>query len=244
MRRKTLYTLNVNKYEPAVTALTYPLLRLYARKIGAEFFQITERKSPDWPLMYEKLQIFHLAKERGDEWSVYVDSDTLIRPDTPDFTAIVPRDHVAHYRYDFAPLRWYLDEHFLRDGRRIGTCGWFCMASNWCRDLWHPSDLTPEETIARCFPVLFEAALGLKPEHFVEDYTISRNIARFGLKAIPLLQVEKQIGFRKEDDDTDAGGPGWFHHVYAVSPQAKVASLREVIYEKWKVPKSIMEAPA
>lgn len=236
--RKSLYTLNVGGYAPEITALTYPLLRLYARKIGAEFVEITERKSPDWPVLYEKLQVYDLARERDDEWSVYVDSDCLIRPDTPDFTAFVPRDHVAHYRYDFGPLRWYQDEMFLRDGRKLGTTGWFCMASNWCRDLWHPSDLPPEEVIARCFPALFETVRGLKPPHFVEDYVISRNIARYGLKVMPLVQVEKDLGFRT--GETDADGPGWFHHVYAMPLDEKIENLRHVVTEKWCVPDSVL----
>ena len=36
--RKTLYVLNVEGYAPQITALTYPLLRYYADRIGAEFF--------------------------------------------------------------------------------------------------------------------------------------------------------------------------------------------------------------
>jgi hypothetical protein len=230
--KKTLYTMNIGGYAPEITDLTYPLMRHYARKVGAEFFEITERKSPDWPLMYEKLQIYDLARERGDEWSLYFDSDALIRPDTPDFTCLLTKDTIAHYNYDFAPLRWKYDEYFLRDGRHAGSCGWMVIASDWCRDLWHPSDLTPEETISRCFPVMAEVGMGLAPSHFVEDYTISRNIARYGLKAQSIKELLVKIGFSAD--------VGMFHHVYAMPIEQKIANLREVVFEKWQVPAAIM----
>lgn len=231
--KKTLYTLNIGGYAPEITALTYPLMRHYARKCNAEFVEITERKSPEWPLMYEKLQIYDLATERGDEWSIYFDSDCLIRPDTPDFTCLLPKDTVAHFNYDFAPLRWQYDKYFLRDGRHAGTCGWMCIASDWCRDLWHPSELKPEEVVARCFPVMAEVGVGLKPTHFVEDYTISRNIARFGLKAQSIKELLVKIGFTAD--------VGFFHHLYAISEAEKLANLTEIVRDKWQVPRAIME---
>jgi hypothetical protein len=59
--KKTLYTLSVNDkhpgqdFEPEITALTFPLMRKYAHKIGADFHVIRERKHPDMPPVYEKL---------------------------------------------------------------------------------------------------------------------------------------------------------------------------------------------
>lgn len=52
--KKTIYTLNIGDYAPEICALTYPLMQAYARKIGAEFHVIRERKFPDWPLDYEQ----------------------------------------------------------------------------------------------------------------------------------------------------------------------------------------------
>jgi hypothetical protein len=46
-------------------------LQAYASKIGAEFRVIRERRFPGWPLDYEKLQIHELAREDGNDWSIY-----------------------------------------------------------------------------------------------------------------------------------------------------------------------------
>src|SRR5712691_6326868 len=77
---KILWTLNLEgKYSPEITKLTYPLLDHYARKIGAEFKVISERRWPDFPPAYEKLQIHELG--RGAEWNIFMDSDTLVHTD-------------------------------------------------------------------------------------------------------------------------------------------------------------------
>ncbi len=66
--KKILYTLNVpdadgNEYAPEIRKITYPFLKAWAYKIGAEFFEITERKFPEMPPVYEKFQIYELSKE-------------------------------------------------------------------------------------------------------------------------------------------------------------------------------------
>ena len=82
--KKTIFLLRINDYSPEICALTYPLIRRYAQKIGAEIFEITKRRWPDWPVVYEKLQIFYLAQELQSEWQIYFDADTLIHPDMPE----------------------------------------------------------------------------------------------------------------------------------------------------------------
>jgi hypothetical protein len=64
--KKTLFTLNVDSYAPAITELTYPLLKGYADKIGAGFHVIDERKSPGLPPVYEKAQIYDLCRQMGN----------------------------------------------------------------------------------------------------------------------------------------------------------------------------------
>lgn len=224
--RKTLYTLNVNHYEPAITALTFPLLEEWARKMGAEFVQITERKFPDMPVVYEKLQIKELAAARGDDWSIYVDADALIHPDMPDLTEHLPKDTVLHYGNDMATIRFTRDDYFRRDGRSIGSCNWFTIASSWCRDLWTPLDIPLEEALTHIFPTHREASgdhsgpdSKVDPAHLIDDYTLSRNIARFGLKFTNVTQLFQQLG----------ANPAYAWHIYNVSPAAKLAGLRQVL---------------
>jgi hypothetical protein len=102
--------------------LTFPLLNRYAEKIGAEFRVISERKFPDWPITFEKFQIFNLGREAENDWNIYIDADALIHPETPDFTLYIPKDTIAHTGQDFAPLRWKYDRFYMRDGRDIGSC--------------------------------------------------------------------------------------------------------------------------
>src|SRR4030042_4413675 len=98
--KKTLFVLNVDDYAPEITEVTYPLLKHYAKKIGADFYEIRERKFPDFPPVYEKLQIYQLAQEMGNDWNIYIDSDALVHPDLIDATLLIPRDTVAHYGKD------------------------------------------------------------------------------------------------------------------------------------------------
>jgi len=183
MMKKVLYLLNIDNFAPEVTALTYPLIHRYAEKIGAEVCVITERRFHGWPVVYEKLQIHRLGQENGADWHIYLDSDALVHPNTPDWTNFLAMDTVAHNGVDMAAIRWRYDEYFLRDGRNVGSCNWNTIASKWCLDLWRPLDLTLREALASIRPTAQELGSGvIDAAHLIDDYALSRNIARFGLK--------------------------------------------------------------
>ena len=55
--KKVVYTLALDGYPSEMTILTFPWIKRYAEKIGAEFQIIHERKNPAWPPTYEKTQI-------------------------------------------------------------------------------------------------------------------------------------------------------------------------------------------
>ena len=228
--RTTLYLLNVDNYAPGITALTYPLLRYYADRIGAEVYMITSRKFPDWPVTYEKLQIYELAQTRGDTFSLYIDSDALIHPETPDWSDFLPRDTVAHNGADMAAIRWRYDHYFRRDGRNIGSCDWYTMAWDWGVDLWRPlEDLTLAEALENIRPTIHEQQAGITREHLIDDYVLSRNIARFGLKATTLLALLPKIGL------PDAA-LSW--HVYDLCVEDKVTKMEEVL-KTWNLPDAV-----
>jgi len=227
--RKTLYTLNVNGYAPEITKRTYPLLRYYAEKIGAEFFVIDSRKFPDWPVTYEKLQIKELAKERGDEWSFYIDSDALVHPETLDWTCYIPKNTVAHNGVDMGNVRWRFDEYFKRDGRSIGSCNWCTIASEWCLDLWTPLDIPLAQALEAIYPTVHELNTVITVDHLIDDYTLSRNIARYGLKLVTLGELEKTLGFQQAE---------FFWHAYTIPIAEKVAEMDKVL-DRWKIPKRL-----
>lgn len=223
---KRMYTLNVNGFSKEITAITYPFLKYWADKIGAEFHVISERKFPGFPITYEKLQIYELARSSNFDWHIYVDSDALVHPETLDFTAHIPMNTVAHNGIDLASIRWRNDDVFMRDGRYVGSCNWMTFGSRWCIDLWHPlEDITLEEALSNIRPTREERACGIEAEHLIDDYTLSRNIARFGLKCTTLMQIQKDMGL------TDAN---FFHHLYTLTTEEKIKSLQECI-KLWKL---------
>lgn len=220
--RKTLWTLNVGNYAPELCELTYPLLLAYARKIGADFQIINERRFPEMPVTYEKLQIFYLG--RGNDWNVYIDSDAVIFPDMFDITERLTKDTVAHYNRDHCSNRFKMNDFFRRDGRHIGSANWFTVASDWCLDLWHPlSSVASQnilanypETLREIRPIVVERQAGITPEHLIDDYTLSLNIARYGLKFTTVAEIMRQ--------SNDQGIYAW--HTHRMPVKKKLEQVR------------------
>jgi hypothetical protein len=223
--KKILWTLNINGYSKEITNITYPLLKMYATKIGAEFHVITERKFPDWPITYEKLQIYELAQVHKADWNIYIDSDAIVHPETIDWTEFLRKDTVAHNALDMANVRWRYNDYMRRDGRNIGCCNWLAIASDWCVDLWRPLDVSPDEAVTNIFPTVFERTSVITTEHLVDDYALSNNVARFGLKMKTLEELKKEVGL------PDAN---FFWHCYTETTMEKVRKLQEAI-TNWKL---------
>lgn len=232
--KKTLYTLNLNPEDyREITDMTYPLLKHYARKCGAEFFEIAERKYPAWPANYEKFQVYDLARERGDEWSIFLDCDALVHPNTPDFTQIVPKDICMHNGADFSPFRFAKDRFYMRDGRNIGSATWLCICSDWCIEMMEPCrDMTPAEVEEMIFPTADELKRGVTPIRLVEDFLIGRNIAKYGLHFKMVKDLMKE--WKVENAQM-------FFHIYAVPKVEKAFKMAE-IYKAWgfELPESVV----
>jgi hypothetical protein len=219
--KKTIFTLNIGNYAPELTAITYPLMKIYAHKIGADFFEITERKFPDWPVTYEKLQIYELAKQMSNDWNFFFDADAMIHPCMPDWTIYMKKDTIAHWGSDVSSVRHRFNEYMLRDGRGWGSANWFTIASDWCLDLWRPLDITPEEAIDYINPTHEEMNFGLRSEHFVDDFALTNNVSRFGLKTIKLQDVRDDIPAFK--------GMGFVVHGFMMSNDIKRQKMEEAI---------------
>lgn len=225
--KKTVYLLNIGNYAPDITAVTYPLIYRYADKIGAEVFVIKDRKFPEFPPVYEKLQIYELAQQHENDWNIYIDSDTLIHPDMFDITEQIHKDTVVHNGKDMASHRWKYDRFFLRDGRNIGSCNWWAIASDWCIDLWKPlDDLTLDEAVKRISPVVGEINGVTKADHLIDDFTLSRNIAKYGLKHTTNIDVCEKLGYK--------GGNPFLWHSYNIPDADKVPQMMNVL-QQWGV---------
>jgi hypothetical protein len=224
--KKTLFTLCVNNYAPEITELTFPYLKYYAEKIGADFFVISERKFPDYPPVYEKLQIYDYGREMENDWNIFIDADALVHPETVDFTELIKKDTVMHHGADMASIRWKYDNYFRRDGRNIGSCNWFTIASDWCIDLWKPiSDLSYQEIVSNISPTVEESNTVVKASHLIDDYTLSRNIAKYGFKFTTVLELLKQHGMTQAN---------FFFHLYTIPINQKIVEIKNTI-ALWKL---------
>lgn len=217
--KKTIFTLNVDNYSKDITDLTYPLLKRYADKIDADFHIISDRKHPELPPVYEKMQIYDLGRKMKNDWNIYIDSDALVHPDMFDITEFIKKDTVCHNGSDMANNRWRYDKYFQRDGRHIGSCNWLTVGSDWCLDLWRPLDIPFQEAVENIFPIQNELNTVITKEHLIDDYTLSRNIARYGLKFKSVIQIMEELG--------DKGSYLW--HQYTITTDKKVKDLRRIL---------------
>jgi len=230
-QRKRLFTLDLHgEYSPAIKSLTFPLFQHYAKKIGSTFEVITEDKFPGWPYRTNKFQVYDLIKGEPDTWAIFYDADTLVHPDMVDVTELISKDTVLHNASDFAGIRWNIDAFFRRDGRNLGSCSWYQVAHSWCRDFFTPPNqqvdeidghlMTLEEVVSRINPTQNEAFHGMQPDHLIDDFTFSRNIARFGLKFTSIQKLSGRIMC-----------PLSYHwHQYLLTESEKVDRMKEVIH--------------
>jgi hypothetical protein len=225
--KKVIFTLNINGYSPEITAITYPYIKKYAQKIGAEFVVIRDRKFPNFPITYEKLQIYELAKEMKADWIIYIDSDALVHPDLFDITEFINKDTVFQTGNDLANNRFTYDEYFRRDGRHIGSCNWFTVCSDLCLDLWKPLDISLNKALENMHPLQVELNAGQNVEHYIDDYVLSRNIAQYGLKYKNMGTLLKELGQGQIVRN-------YFSHRDLVKDIQKVEMIKEDI-NNWKI---------
>lgn len=172
--KTVVHVVRVNDYQPELCCLTLPNIEAYARRLNADFNVITERKFPDWPATYEKMQVFELGRE--NDWNILIDADFLIHPDMFDVRGVVPPNCIGmHFGYD-ADKCLKPDKYFHRYGHNRGIASGFVVTSWLTHDIWEPLDMTPEEAKANV----------IRP-HIVDEYCLSRNMAKYGLPFFGIL---------------------------------------------------------
>lgn len=219
---KAVWTLNINNYAPEITETTYPYIKFWAKKIGADFRVIDSVQYPTAPATYEKLQLFTLGEQY--DWNIYIDSDALVHPDLFDPTNHIHPDTVMQYGSDLVGTRFKSDKYFRRDTRFISSCNWFTMASRDCLDLWHPlEDMSIQEALDEITPQLKESDT-CSDGHLIDDYILSRNIARYGLRYRTFLDLMKYL---KCDAQL-------LFHSHLLTRAEKAYVLPRVMEERWK----------
>lgn len=192
---KIVWVLRIGDYRPDLCRFTIPTIRAWAAKIGAEYREITHRMFNDrLPITYEKLQIHPLGMHA--KWNILVDADVMIHPEMPDPTQMFGPDTVlSSYGFDASKF-FEMDKYFMRDGRNRGIAGGFVVTSHLTHDLWSCSELSVEQLLERS-----------RRWFILDEYVISRNLARYGLKysgVLPPDQVDEKIVHLGNEAQTDS----------------------------------------
>ena len=152
-------------------AITEPLLRDYAQRIGADVNLIgTTRAFPDYPPTYERMQIF--ASGRAYDWNICVDTDILLGPALIDATTVLPPELVGLIMTYKASEAFGTDNPFFRrDGRDLAPVESLVVTSRWTHDIWEP---LRGSAMANMALVHHEDQIG--------EYALAHNLAKYGLK--------------------------------------------------------------
>jgi hypothetical protein len=239
MISRALVTLRTNNYAPEIWEYTEPLFKFHAFKHNLDFIVIDQRKFPEVPCEnYEKFQTFEIAQ--AYDKTLFVDADALIHPDCFDWLALLSDDHVLMYGRDLATSRFRDNLYFRRDGRYISACTWFVGCTRDTAELWTP--MLPHESfkddiVDQIYPIMAERqARVFEAKHLCDDYILSRNIARFGLRYMNGHEFVLQHGLQ---------GLNTIWHNYNVPEAQKLAQIQEV-YVNWglKLPDTPEKGPS
>jgi hypothetical protein len=196
--KKLIVTMNIDNYLPKLWEMTFPFLERYAQKIRAEIKVITEKKFKECGIQWEKFQTYELSK--GYDFTLFVDADVLIHPDTPDLFSFLDKNEILYK--GFYTFRYSQDDiYFRRDGRYIDIHGFIQAASDWTRDIWNPvCELTNEEIKTNIFPFQSEINFGYSTKNgtFLDEWQMSRNVAKYGLKAKHIQDLFGKFGTNYE----------------------------------------------
>lgn len=170
MNRNIVVTMCIGDYFPELMKITLSNLEEYAKRIHSDFYIIEERKFSDWPITYEKIQIYEISKKY--EWAAFIDADTLISKHFGNIFTRWGKDTISFNHNYYANTQIKRDKYFWRDGRNVGIAGNFLVASEWCNEIWQPqNDLSKDEILNNI----------ISP-HIIDEYIFSRNLAKFGFK--------------------------------------------------------------
>ena len=182
--RKLIHVVNINDFFPDLFALTYPTIRSYAERNGYMINMITERKFPDYPINYEKMQVYEDGKDA--EVNILCDADMLIHPEFPDVTEFLKRDSIAFNDNYNISWKYHVDRirYFMRDGRDVGIATNFVVSSDWTHDVWEPLSLSQKdiEDLAKKENTDTGGADGRGWGHYADEFALSYNMAKYGLK--------------------------------------------------------------
>jgi hypothetical protein len=167
--RKAVFTVRVDNYLPDLCALTLPAMKRYADKIGADFYVIEERKFPELPPTYEKMQIWHLGANY--DWSILIDCDMAIRDEMYDVTEVVLPDTVGSWMVYDPQITIAKDEYIPLDGTGTAVATNLVVVPWPLHGVWKPLEMSSTEILSR-----------MKRQFVVDEYCFSRNMTERGIR--------------------------------------------------------------
>ena len=186
MTKKIIHVVNINNFFPELFALTYPTIESYAQRYGYEINIISERKFPDYPIHYEKFQVFEDGKEALI--NILCDADMLIHPQLPDMVTHLRRDAIAFNDNYHLSTKYHVDRipYFMRDGRDVGIATNFVVTSDWTHDAWEPIPLSAKDIEDLAKKEVTESGDDMDGGrgwgHYADEFAISFNMAKYGLQ--------------------------------------------------------------
>jgi hypothetical protein len=175
-REICVHTIDIDNYFPELKALTLPTIERFCEKIKADLKIIRERKFPGWPILTEKLQVHNQGEYY--RYNILLDLDVLVHPDCYNpFEKNIPPTYCAFKDNYNASKQLRSDIYFQRDGRDIGISGCAVFSTFHTHDLWkfQASLRTNKDLVLGSI---------LQERKIVDEYIISRNLAKYGLKYV------------------------------------------------------------
>ena len=106
------------KYE-RIAEITHPTIKAYADNIGADFIVINERSISGEYIHFEKFQIYDLLVKY--ERIIFIDTDVIVRDDTPNLFNIVPPTKLGAFNEGFLDRGPALTVICQRYGQELGA---------------------------------------------------------------------------------------------------------------------------
>lgn len=175
--KRALVTIKVNNYRPEICALTFPSLKNYADRIKADFISVENRQFENWHPAYEKLQCWEISADYDQ--TLLIDADIALHPKFVDLLDALPADCCGSwmtYRIRSPELTLWAtqdDPYFTRDGRNLGIVGSIVACTKLTRHIFKP--LSEKHKPHEIQNKIYRPAI-------IDEYVMSRNMAKYGLK--------------------------------------------------------------
>jgi hypothetical protein len=167
--KRAIFTVCVDDYFPELCKLTLPTIEAYARRIGADFHLIRERRNQGFPPTYEKTQIHDLG--RGYDVCILIDADIAVSRRLPDISQLSGPRSVGVWMTFPAQKLFGGDPLFSENPGQRAISSQILVVPKACHELWKPLDMSPEEAARRCNRFFI-----------VDEYCFSRNMALHGFR--------------------------------------------------------------